>query len=54
MLSNVVSKHLLLAQSVLCLFVDLKMVAERFLTILGNKKNIVSCGNIWIMEYYWR
>ena len=29
-LSSVVSKHLLLALSVLCLFVDLTMVAERF------------------------
>ena len=26
----------------------------RFLTVLGNKKSIVSCGKIWIMEYYWR
>ena len=29
-LSSVVSKHLLLALSVLCLFVDLTVVAERF------------------------
>ena len=29
-LSSVVSKHLLLALSVLCLFVELTMVAERY------------------------
>ena len=29
-LSSVVSKHLLLALNVLCLFVDLTMVAERY------------------------
>ena len=29
-ISSVVSKHLLLALSVLCLFVDLTMVVERF------------------------
>ena len=26
---------------------------REILTVLGNKKSIVSCGKIWIMEYYW-
>ena len=37
-LSIVVSKHLLLTLSVLCLFVELTMVAERFKSFLGVRR----------------
>ena len=52
--SNVVNKHQLLALSVLCLYWEINNGRRAILTILGNKNNIVSCGKIWIMEYYWR
>ena len=37
-LSSVVSKHLLLTLSVLCLFVELTMVAERFKLLFGIRR----------------
>ena len=52
--SSVVNKHQLLALSVLCLFAEFNNGSRAILTVLGNKKTIVSCGKIWIMKYYWR
>ena len=49
--SSVVNKHQLLALSVLCLYCGINNDSRAILTILGNKKSIVSCGKIWIMEY---
>ena len=51
--SSVVNKHQLLALSVLCLHCGFNNGSRVILTILGYKKNVVCCGKIWIMEYYW-